>query len=274
MSWYSRAQEAEPDPGSDLPTGKCIDCHAIHPGEYYMIHDDLWAAIGDPEGELCIPCLEKRLGRKLNKRDFKPIPLNFADWMDGFHSPTLRDRLSREASFRRAQEGTEEQEPDEDILDDACNRVMQTDSTEQALLEMAGRLHWYNMDSLSDRTRKIHKTLETLSAGAVSSFDKSSLSTAVLCVSCSEYPGEDDPKLMALLSDHHFIDTMRTYVSLSGAKGCAELLTAWQLYAVAKERSEAKGVPIDITPSWRAAEILLKRVDDKNFSVTQGSPFG
>ena len=175
--------------------------------------------------------------------------------------------------YSRAQE-VEPQDQDEDILDEACNRVMQADTVEQSLLEMADRLKWYNMDKTEDRRRKIQKTLEMLSGGSVSSFEKFNLSTAALCVSCSEYPGEDDSKLMDMLSDHHFIDTMRTYISLSGAKGCAELLTAWQLYAVAKERSEAKGVPIDITPAWRAAEILLKRVDDKNFSIKQGSPFG
>ena len=46
--------------------------------EYYMVHDDLWeeAAQSDIDEMLCIPCLEKRIGRLLNPEDFTEFPIN------------------------------------------------------------------------------------------------------------------------------------------------------------------------------------------------------
>lgn len=66
---------------------RCMDCHvnvyAI--GEYYHVHDHVWlAAVPDKKGELCIECLEKRLGRKLNGYNFPARA----------YSMRLRDRLN------------------------------------------------------------------------------------------------------------------------------------------------------------------------------------
>lgn len=48
------------------------------PWEWYMIEDLLWAAVVGPEraGYLCIGCLERRLGRPLNRDDFSARPIN------------------------------------------------------------------------------------------------------------------------------------------------------------------------------------------------------
>lgn len=35
-----------------------------------MVHDHLWAQAGTTDGFLCIGCLERRLGRRLQSRDF------------------------------------------------------------------------------------------------------------------------------------------------------------------------------------------------------------
>ena len=45
---------------------KCVDCgvNTHDADEYYMVHDELWAAAGmEPAGGmLCVGCLEQRLG--------------------------------------------------------------------------------------------------------------------------------------------------------------------------------------------------------------------
>jgi hypothetical protein len=81
--------------------GPCADCG--EPGEFYMVHNRLWAAAGmNPHGGfLCIECLEDRLGRSLCCDDFTDAPLN--DLTVGFNqvliecgrfSPRLIDRLT------------------------------------------------------------------------------------------------------------------------------------------------------------------------------------
>lgn len=67
----------------------CMDCavDVYEIGEYYLVHSKVWLeAVPDKKGQLCIECLEKRLGRKLNGFDF---PQRFA-------SLRLRDRMSVE----------------------------------------------------------------------------------------------------------------------------------------------------------------------------------
>ena len=56
----------------------CLDCRGDlrEIGEYYMVHKEVWAAAFKNDGKvlwnvnLCIGCLEKRLGRKLTPEDF------------------------------------------------------------------------------------------------------------------------------------------------------------------------------------------------------------
>ena len=57
----------------------CLDCgvntHEIN--EYYMVTDELWeSAVPEIDGMLCIGCLERRIGRHLNKFDFIDCPVN------------------------------------------------------------------------------------------------------------------------------------------------------------------------------------------------------
>lgn len=71
----------------------CVDCkRSTAPGkfhesekqeplnEYYMVHNELWNKAGMSTeygtGMLCIGCLEGRLGRNLNPRDFTSYPIN------------------------------------------------------------------------------------------------------------------------------------------------------------------------------------------------------
>jgi hypothetical protein len=59
----------------------CMDCgvdtEAIN--ESYMVIDDLWLAVVPTEaGMLCLGCLEKRLGRELQRKDFAEFSVNAA----------------------------------------------------------------------------------------------------------------------------------------------------------------------------------------------------
>jgi hypothetical protein len=75
---------------------RCLDCgvdtDAID--EYYMVHDEVWLqAAPDGKGQLCIGCLEERLGRTLTAADFTIAEVNSPGL--GARSARLRDRLSR-----------------------------------------------------------------------------------------------------------------------------------------------------------------------------------
>lgn len=52
----------------------CDDCgkNLARAGEYYMVKDSVWEEAGmeNGSGDLCISCLEDRLGRELDKSDF------------------------------------------------------------------------------------------------------------------------------------------------------------------------------------------------------------
>jgi hypothetical protein len=73
---------------------KCLDCNIDTGkiGEHYLIHTDLWLKLtGSFIGMLCIGCLESRLGRKLNSKDFPNVYIN--DLKFGSRSSRLFDRL-------------------------------------------------------------------------------------------------------------------------------------------------------------------------------------
>ena len=83
------------------PKHTCVDCgrDTCSPDqhEWYMVHDDLWAAAGMlPEGGgcLCVGCLEKRIGHQLDPTDFTNAGINDPN---GPHSARLRDRLQGKA---------------------------------------------------------------------------------------------------------------------------------------------------------------------------------
>jgi hypothetical protein len=47
----------------------CYDCQT-EDMDYYMVSDEIWAAHGAGEYQLCVPCLEKRVGKRLELTDF------------------------------------------------------------------------------------------------------------------------------------------------------------------------------------------------------------
>ena len=71
----------------------CMDCDEDTWSEYYMISHDLWHEIvGSRAGYLCVPCLEHRLGRRLEPADFLPCPCNDDTWRK---TPRLKERMQR-----------------------------------------------------------------------------------------------------------------------------------------------------------------------------------
>jgi hypothetical protein len=90
---------------------KCADC--LTPtgriGEYYSVTDEVWSLAWSGwrrprppdkglDRMLCIRCLEKRIGRTLNRADFIDCPLHPSDGSDGYWpvSELLFNRLTRE----------------------------------------------------------------------------------------------------------------------------------------------------------------------------------
>jgi len=54
----------------------CADCGGH--GYGYMLRDSLWVLVnrGSRDGFLCLPCVERRLGRPLRRDDFTDVPIN------------------------------------------------------------------------------------------------------------------------------------------------------------------------------------------------------
>jgi len=74
----------------------CLDCGKdTFRNEYYMLRNPVWKKANPKiKGMLCIKCVEKRLGRKLTKKDFADVPLNRAkSFMNIPRSALLKNRL-------------------------------------------------------------------------------------------------------------------------------------------------------------------------------------
>ena len=54
-----------------------MDCKKDTWDEYYMLYSSVWKRANPKvKGKLCIKCVEKRLGRKLTKKDFTKALVN------------------------------------------------------------------------------------------------------------------------------------------------------------------------------------------------------
>lgn len=84
MNWYKKARTNILD---------CDDCGKTTLEENYMLKEEIWDTVADRNTNLCIDCLEKRLGRKLVQFDFQPIGFNFWPTMYKFKNHKLLDRL-------------------------------------------------------------------------------------------------------------------------------------------------------------------------------------
>lgn len=63
---------------SDMARFACQDCpQDTLGGDYYMVHNELWNRVHpNRAGMLCLPCLEKRVGRRLQPGDFTDAQIN------------------------------------------------------------------------------------------------------------------------------------------------------------------------------------------------------
>lgn len=63
----------------DLKKFDCISCgeNTYFLKEYYMLKEDVWLQVNPKDrGMMCIGCVENKLGRKLNHKDFSDCLLN------------------------------------------------------------------------------------------------------------------------------------------------------------------------------------------------------
>lgn len=69
----------------------CMDCKKDTWNEYYMVYSRIWKKANPKfKGKLCIGCIEKRLGRKLNEKDFTKVLVNTDK---SVRTPRLKNRL-------------------------------------------------------------------------------------------------------------------------------------------------------------------------------------
>jgi hypothetical protein len=54
----------------------CADCGCDVTDEFYMLHKSLWDEYVHADGWYCVPCVEDRIGRRLERADFKLCPIN------------------------------------------------------------------------------------------------------------------------------------------------------------------------------------------------------
>lgn len=83
------------DPRVDRPRFFCMDCDSdtYVTQQYYMLKDRLWKNVNPKvDGMLCLGCAENRLGRSLNRKDFKRTRLNA---LQARVCPELAARLRR-----------------------------------------------------------------------------------------------------------------------------------------------------------------------------------
>jgi hypothetical protein len=64
----------------------CSDC-GENDYNMYMVNDDIWSKHGNDKLTLCKSCLEKRMGRKLTKKDIS----QHKDALVNIHNPEMKD---------------------------------------------------------------------------------------------------------------------------------------------------------------------------------------
>jgi hypothetical protein len=92
------AADYDDDDDDDYPPAPlCVDCGVDtcpvdrgFRGEFFMVHDEVWAAAGMGAGYLCVGCLEHRLGRQLTPGDFTACELNDLAVADGRYASSWR----------------------------------------------------------------------------------------------------------------------------------------------------------------------------------------
>lgn len=76
----------------------CFDCGVDVQDEYYMVRRDLWdkwaKSYDEQQAEICVGCLEHRVGRRLTPFDFTNCSVNVLNWLEpGWASRRLVNRM-------------------------------------------------------------------------------------------------------------------------------------------------------------------------------------
>ena len=87
LDWFKSPENKTDDIAkSDEDRFTCEDCGAKD-YNMYMVNDDIWKQHGNEKFTLCKSCLEKRMGRKLTKKDIS----QHKDALVNLHNPEMRD---------------------------------------------------------------------------------------------------------------------------------------------------------------------------------------
>jgi len=76
VSAFGNLVDNSPRPTKDK--SECFDCKrdtSKNPRDYYMVIDSIWKEYGVGKNNLCMSCLEKRIGRTLEKSDILECPV-------------------------------------------------------------------------------------------------------------------------------------------------------------------------------------------------------
>lgn len=93
MGIFSKDPTKKPG-GPASHSGDCTDCHGPA-GDNYAVKDEVWFGPTRARSNtvLCIPCLERRLGRRMTSADLKPEAYaNDPDSTEWPHTATFRNR--------------------------------------------------------------------------------------------------------------------------------------------------------------------------------------
>ena len=90
LDWF-KSPESDNNDNEDFEKSEedrftCEDCGSKD-YNMYMVNDDLWKQHGNEKFTLCKDCLEKRMGRKLTKRDIS----QHKDALVNIHNPEMLD---------------------------------------------------------------------------------------------------------------------------------------------------------------------------------------
>jgi hypothetical protein len=89
LDWFKSSNSNDDDNDHNKSEEERFTCADCGEKDYnmYMVNDDIWEKYGNDKLTLCKSCLEKRMGRKLTKKDIS----QHKDALVNIHNPEMRD---------------------------------------------------------------------------------------------------------------------------------------------------------------------------------------
>jgi hypothetical protein len=89
LDWFKSPNSNDDNSDLKKPEEEKFTCADCGEKDYnmYMVNNDIWEKHGNDKLTLCKSCLEKRMGRKLTKKDIS----QHKDELVNIHNPEMRD---------------------------------------------------------------------------------------------------------------------------------------------------------------------------------------